>query len=82
MEAITKLAAEEKTRFLWPVARGGVASPLRADGGLPRRAGEERRAQLDAKGCFCSPASFAIGSIVYFAFYVQRSALADGVRCA
>jgi hypothetical protein len=62
-EAVAKLAADEKTSFLWPVVRGGIASPLRADGGLPRRAGEEGRAQLDAKGRFCSPASFAIGSV-------------------
>jgi hypothetical protein len=39
-EAVAKLAADETTRFLRPVARGGVASPLRADGGLTGRAGE------------------------------------------
>ena len=62
-EAVAKLAAAEKTRFLWPVAREGVAFPPPADGGLPKRAGEEEGVQLDAKGRFCSPESFAIGSI-------------------
>ena len=48
--------------ILGHLARTGKACPIRADGGLPRRAGEDARAQGAAKGRFYAPKSFATDS--------------------
>ena len=61
-EAIAKLHDSEKSMILGSLERQSKALPSRADGGLPRRAGEEARSQESPKGRFLASKSFVIAS--------------------
>ena len=61
-EVVAKLHGSEKSMILDSLERPGNAWPGRADGGLPKRAGEEARSQEWPKGRFYAPKSFAIAS--------------------
>jgi hypothetical protein len=63
LEAVAKLHALEKSKILRLVAMDRLADPVTADGGLPRRAGEEAVTQQVSKGRFCEAKSFATGSL-------------------
>ncbi len=78
LEAVAKLHASEKTRFLRSVARATFRRPCPADGGLPKRAAEEEGTQLASKGCFCVAKSFATASLVALFLPVMAFALFQG----
>ena len=61
-EAVVKHHGSEKLMILEPLARTSEACPNRADGGLPKGAGEKARSQDALKERLCAPKSFAIGS--------------------
>jgi filamentous hemagglutinin family protein len=75
VEAFVKLHDSEKSMILGPLERQSKALPSRADGGLPKRAGEKARSQKGLKGRFSASKSFAIASLVFFTLPICLFAL-------
>jgi ADP-heptose:LPS heptosyltransferase len=65
-EGVAKLHGSEKSMVLSPFCEDGLACPCSADGGLPKRVGEEAMSQKGPKERFYAPKSFATPSKTLF----------------